>query len=84
MDCRNSLTIKTISYKLKMERMFAILKVREGDFFMSNREIELIKLIREHDDPEGALVTAANIILDFLAQHESFEEQGPACLQVSS
>ena len=63
--------------------MFANFKVREGDFFMSNREIELIKLIREHDDPEGALVTAANIILDFLTQHESFEEQAPACLQVS-
>ena len=82
MDCRNLLTIKTTSYKLKMERMFANFKVREGDFFMSNRELELIKLIREHDDPEGALVTAANIILDFLAQHESSEEPFAVCLPV--
>lgn len=82
--CRNLLTIENYYYKLKMERMFAIFKVREGDFFMSNRELELIKLIREHDDPEGALETAANIILAFLKQHESFEEQVPACLLVSS
>ena len=47
---------------------------------MTDREIELIKLIRENDKPEQALITATAIILDFLKQHESSEEQVPACL----
>lgn len=49
---------------------------------MTDNERELIKLIRENDNPEEALVTAVNTILCFLGQHESFEEQVPVCLQV--
>ena len=48
---------------------------------MTENEKELIKLIRENDTPEQALMTAAVIILGFLKQHESFEEQAPVCLQ---
>ena len=44
--------------------------------------MELIKLIRENDNPEQALMTAAVIILGYLKQHESFEEQASACLPV--
>ena len=47
---------------------------------MTDNEKELIKLIRENDNPEQALMTAAVIILGFLKQHESSEEQVPACL----
>ena len=50
---------------------------------MTDNEYELIKMIRENDNPEEALHTAVNIIIDFLKQHESFEEQAPAFLQVS-
>ena len=45
-----------------------------------NNEIKLIKLIRESDNPEEAMGTAINIILSFLEQHESSEEQVPVCL----
>ena len=41
-----------------------------------------IKLIRENDNPEQALMTATVIILNYLTQHESFEVQVPAYLQV--
>lgn len=45
---------------------------------MTDKEIELIKLVRENDNPEQALMTATAIILDFLKQHESSEVQAPA------
>ena len=48
---------------------------------MTDHEKELIKLIRENDNPEQALLTAAVIILGFLKQHESSEEQAPASLR---
>ena len=49
---------------------------------MTDNEKELINMIRENDNPEEALMTAAVVILGFLKQHESFVEQAPACLQV--
>ena len=45
-----------------------------------NNEIKLIKLIRESDNHEEAINTAINVILSFLEQHESSEEQVPVCL----
>lgn len=48
---------------------------------MTDNEKELIKIIRENDNPEQALMTAAVIILDFLKQHESSEEASAVCLQ---
>ena len=48
---------------------------------MTENEKELIKLIRENDNPEQALMTATAIILDFLKQHESYQEASVACLQ---
>ena len=49
---------------------------------MTENEKELIKLIRENDNPEQALMTATVIILGFLKQHESSEVQVPAYPQV--
>ena len=49
---------------------------------MTENEKELIKLIRENDNPEQALMTATVIILGFLKQHESSVVQVPAYLQV--
>lgn len=37
--------------------------------------MELIRMIRENDKPEQALMTAALIILGYLEQHGSSEEQ---------
>ena len=48
---------------------------------MTENEKELIKIIRENDNPEQALMTATVIILDFLKQHESSAGQALACLQ---
>ena len=45
---------------------------------MTENEKELIKIIRENDNPEQALMTATVIILGFLKQHESSEAQVPA------
>ena len=46
---------------------------------MTDNKVELIKLILENDDLDQAVLTAAAIISDFLAQHESFQEQIAAC-----
>jgi hypothetical protein len=48
---------------------------------MTNNEKELIDIIRENDNPEQALMTATAIILDYLKQLGSFEEQAAADLQ---
>lgn len=47
---------------------------------MTNNKTELIKLILENDNPEQAIMTAAEIILDLLMQPESVEERDSACL----
>ena len=38
---------------------------------MTDNEMELIKIIRENDNPEQALMAATVIILGFLKQHGS-------------
>lgn len=40
---------------------------------MTANEVELIKLMRENDNPAQAIATAVDIILSFLKQHESSE-----------
>jgi hypothetical protein len=45
---------------------------------MTDNEKKLIKIIRENDNPEQALMTAAVIIVNYLKQHESSEEQAAA------
>lgn len=45
---------------------------------MTENEKELIKIIRENDNPTTALMTAAVIVLGYLKQHESSEGQAPA------
>ena len=52
-----------------------------GTKVMTDNEKELINMIRENDNPEDALMTAAVIILGFLKQHESSVVQVPAYLQ---
>ena len=44
--------------------------------------MELVKLIRENDNPELALMAAATIIIGYLRQHGSSEEQVAVGLQV--
>lgn len=49
---------------------------------MSNNEMELIRMIREHDEPDKALTIALEVITSYLKQHGSFEEPVAACPQV--
>ena len=49
---------------------------------MRDKELELIRMVHEAEEPEAAIVTAIEIISEFLAQHESFQAQEIACLPV--
>lgn len=49
---------------------------------MTENELKLIRLIRENDNPEQALLTAVDIILLSLVQEQSYQVQVPASLQV--
>ena len=48
---------------------------------MTENEKELIKMIRENDNPQQALTTAVDTILLFLVQQKSFEAQAFAVAQ---
>ena len=48
---------------------------------MTDNEMELIKIIRENDNPEKALTTAVDVILLYLTLHGSSESQASADLQ---
>ena len=47
---------------------------------MTENEKKLLLMIRNHDEPERAVLIATNIILKHSEQHESFAEQSPAYL----
>jgi hypothetical protein len=49
---------------------------------LSENNLELLRIIRENDNPDQALMSAATIILGYLKQHESSEEQAAADLPV--
>ena len=51
----------------------SILWTRKGYRTMSKNEMELLELIREHDNPEQALITAVEVVISFLTQHGSSE-----------
>jgi hypothetical protein len=72
--CRNLLTFQIIDITLKLERVFDT-RHEGGIIIMTDNEMELIKIIRENDNPEQALMTAAVIIVNFLKQRGSFEVQ---------
>lgn len=48
---------------------------------MTNNETQLIQMIRDSGNPEEALLKATLIILEFLKQPESFEEQAAVSLR---
>ena len=48
---------------------------------MTEKEIRLINIINEHDKPGLALNAAIQVILDFLEQPKSSEEQAPVVLR---
>lgn len=48
---------------------------------MDDKDMELLEMIRDNDNPGQALMTAATIILGFLKQHESSVKRDPSYLQ---
>lgn len=48
---------------------------------MTDKERELIELIRNHSDPAKALEVAVSVILDFLKRSESISVQAAVDLQ---
>lgn len=48
---------------------------------MTENELELLKLVRECENPERAMQAAIEIICQYIEQPLSFEEQAAACLQ---
>lgn len=71
------LTFLNNDIKLKIERVFDA-RYERGIKTMTENEMELIRIIRESDNPSQALMTAAVIVLGFLKQHGSFEVQAVA------
>ena len=59
-----------------------MMEIKGGLKIMTANEIELIKLIRENDNPEQALATAVDIILLYLTLHGSSEVQAAVAPQV--
>lgn len=51
---------------------------------MTENEKELLNIIHSHQDTETALKIAMDVILEFLKQDESFQEQQIACSQESA
>lgn len=51
---------------------------------MTNKEMELIKMIRENDNPVQALMTAIIIVQGYLKQHGLDSVQVPVGLRESS
>ena len=51
---------------------------------MTENEIELIHMINSHNNPEKALEIAIGIILEFLEQDESSQEQRAVSPSVSA
>ena len=45
-------------------------------------EEELLRIIRENDNPDQAALIAIEVILEYLTQPESFEARAAACLRV--
>ena len=68
------LTIYTVLTIMKIEHLFGLF-AREGDYRMSENEKELIRIVRENDNPAQAIMAAALIIIGHLKQHESSEGQ---------
>ena len=56
-------------------------KQRERNIYMTEKEIKLIHIIQEHENPRQAMTVAVEIILSCLERPESFEEQALAVLR---
>ena len=67
---------------IKLEQLFDIVNYRiKEDTSMSQKEIELIDIIYNDEDPMQAFLIAIETIIDFLEQPESSQVPGPVYSQ---
>lgn len=57
--------------------MFANDRATKGERTMDIYEKELIRMIREHDEPEKAMMIAVEVITSYLRQYGSSGGQAP-------
>lgn len=78
LNCNKKLTILTIQLRIELEQLFGIVDYRiKEDRIMSQKEIELIDIICNDQNPAEAMIIAIKTIIDFLEQSESCQGQGP-------
>ena len=64
------------NYNVLLEQKFVLLRNRErGVELMTKNEHELIDLIRTSDNPQQAVMTAIDIICQYIVQHGSSPTQ---------
>ena len=65
-------------YIVFLEHLFENMNTK-GERTMNENEMELLRMIREHENPEQALLIAVGVILDYLGRPGSSEEPSAAC-----
>ena len=76
------MTILKMVLELKLEQLFDIVNYRiKEDTSMSQKEIELIDMICNDQNPVEALTIAIETIIDFLEQPGFSQELDPACFR---
>lgn len=81
-NCNKKLTILTIPIRIKLEQLFGFVDYRiKEDTSMSQKEIELIDMICNDQNPVEALTIAIETIIDFLEQPGFSQELNPACFR---
>lgn len=77
------LTIQKIIDIIELEHLFAIVFVK-GVCAVSEKEMKLIELLRENDNPEQALILAVKVFAAFLAMSQEPPERILAALLESA
>ena len=62
-----------VRHIIETEHMFRQVNYEE-DFTMTDNELELLYIIRTSENPEKALKTALDLMIDFLEKHEELRD----------
>ena len=79
LDC-----LDATNYNLVLEQSFGYGIAKGGTELMTKNEYELMYLIRTNENPQKALLTAIDIICQYITQHLSSPEQSAADPPVSA
>lgn len=67
------LTFVEIDLRITIEHLFGLI-VTKGVKMMCTNEMRLLDMVRENDDPVGAVMTAITVFSAFLAQLQEAQE----------